>query len=149
MDSLRHWVQAGHVDGFRFDLATTLGREANGFATGAPFFAALRQDPVLAGVKLIAEPWDVGPGGYQVGHFPPSWSEWNDQLRRTMRKFWAGEGNLIGDVSARMTGSSPVFRHDGRRPRGSVNHVTVHDGFTLADLVSYTAKRNEANGEDN
>jgi glycogen operon protein len=149
MDSIRHWVLAGHVDGFRFDLSTTLGRQANGFSPTSAFFAALRQDPVLADVKFIAEPWDLGSGGYQTGHFPPYWSEWNDYYRRTMRRFWAGEGSLIGEVSARMTGSSDLFNHDGRRPRASINHITVHDGFTLADLVSYAHKHNEANGEDN
>ena len=149
MDSLRYWVEAGHVDGFRFDLASTLGRQGDGFANNAPFFAAIRQDPVLAGVKLIAEPWDVGPGGYRVGAFPPGWSEWNDQFRSTVRRYWAGEGNLIGALGRRMTGSADLFNHDGRRPRASINHVTVHDGFTLADLVSYSTKHNEANGEEN
>jgi len=149
MDSLRYWVEAFHIDGFRFDLAATLGRGANGFDPNAPFLAAVRQDPVLAGVKLIAEPWDVGLGGYQVGHFPPGWSEWNDRYRQTMRRYWAGEGNLIGDVSGRMTASADLFNHDRRSPLASINHVTVHDGFTLADLVSYGAKHNEANGEDN
>jgi isoamylase len=109
----------------------------------------VRQDPVLAGVKLVAEPWDVGPGGYRVGGFPPGWSEWNDQYRRTMRRYTHGEGNLLGEVSRRMTGSADLFNHDGRSPRSSINHITVHDGFTLADLVSYSQKHNEANGEDN
>src|SRR5712672_2939495 len=149
MDSLRYWVEAFHIDGFRFDLATTLGRGANGFDPNAPFLAAVRQDPVLAGVKLIAEPWDVGLGGYQVGHFPPGWAEWNDRYRQTLRRYWGGEGNLIGDVSGRMTASADLFNHDRRSPLASINHVTVHDGFTLADLVSYAAKHNEANGEDN
>jgi isoamylase len=149
MDSLRYWVEACHVDGFRFDLATTLGRMAGGFDRNAPFFAAVRQDPVLAGVKLIAEPWDLGPGGYQVGHFPPGWSEWNDRYRRTLRRYWAGEGSLIGDVGGRMTASSDLFNHDGRHTHASINHVTVHDGFTLADLVSYSHKHNEQNGEHN
>ena len=149
MDSLRYWIEACHVDGFRFDLATTLGRGPNGFDRGAAFFAAIRQDPVLAGVKLIAEPWDIGLGGYQVGGFPSGWSEWNDRFRHTLRRYWAGEGNLIGDLGGRMTGSADLFNHDGRRPRASINHVTVHDGFTLADLVSYQNKHNEANGEDN
>lgn len=149
MDSLRYWVEVCHVDGFRFDLATTLGRGPNGFDRGASFFAAIRQDPILANVKLIAEPWDIGPGGYQVGGFPTGWSEWNDQFRRTLRRFWAGEGNLIGELGRRMTGSADLFAHDVRSPRASVNHVTVHDGFTLADLVSYEQKHNEANGEDN
>jgi glycogen operon protein len=148
MDSLRYWVEACHVDGFRFDLATTLARTPTGFDRNAPFFAAVKQDPVLAGVKVIAEPWDIGPGGYQVGAFPAGWSEWNDKYRMTLRRYWAGEGSLIGEVSGRMTGSADVFNHDGRGPRASVNHVTVHDGFTLADLVSYAGKHNEANGED-
>jgi len=149
MDSLRYWVEVGRVDGFRFDLATTLGRGPNGFDAGNPFFAALRQDPVLAGVKLIAEPWDVGLGGYQVGHFPAGWSEWNDRFRQTLRRYWRGDGNLIGDVGGRMTASTDLFDHAGRTPRASVNHVTVHDGFTLADLVSYATKHNDANGEGN
>ena len=149
MDSLRYWAEVCHVDGFRFDLATTLARGPNGFDRGASFFAAVRQDPVLASVKLIAEPWDIGPGGYQVGAFPSGWSEWNDHYRRTLRRYWGGEGSLIGDVGGRMTGSADLFNHDGRTPRASINHVTVHDGFTLADLVSYSHKHNEANGEDN
>jgi glycogen operon protein len=150
MDSLRYWVEVCHVDGFRFDLATTLGRGANnGFDRGAAFFAAIRQDPALAGVKLIAEPWDIGVGGYQVGNFPAGWSEWNDVFRRTLRRYWTGEGNLIGDVGGRMTASTDLFNHDGRGPRASINHITVHDGFTLADLVSYDSKHNEANGEEN
>jgi glycogen operon protein len=149
MDSLRYWVEIGHVDGFRFDLATTLGRGLNSFDPGSPFFAAIRQDPVLAAVKLIAEPWDIGEGGYQVGHFPPGWSEWNDRFRQTLRRYWSGEGNLIGDIGGRMTASTDLFDHDGRGPRASINHITVHDGFTLADLVTYAHKHNEANGEDN
>jgi isoamylase len=149
MDSLRYWVEVCHVDGFRFDLASTLGRGPHGFDRGSWFFAAVRQDPVLATTKLIAEPWDLGLGGYQVGGFPPGWSEWNDHYRRTLRRYWAGEGNLIGDVGGRMTGSSDLFRHNGRGPRASINHITVHDGFTLADLVSYERKHNRANAEDN
>jgi glycogen operon protein len=149
MDSLRYWVEVCHVDGFRFDLASTLGRGANGFDGGAAFFAAIRQDPLLAAVKLIAEPWDIGPGGYRVGGMPAGWSEWNDQYRRTLRRYWAGEGNLVGEVSRRMTGSADLFNHDGRSPRASINHITVHDGFTLTDLVSYNQKHNEANGEEN
>jgi glycogen operon protein len=148
MDSLRLWVEAYHVDGFRFDLASTLGR-GPAFDRNAPFFAAVRQDPVLANVKMIAEPWDIGLGGYQVGGFPNGWSEWNDAYRKTVRRFWRGEGNLIGDLAHAMTASSVQFQHDGRGPRASINHVTVHDGFTLADLVSYEHKHNEANGEDN
>jgi glycogen operon protein len=149
MDSLRYWVEVGHVDGFRFDLATALGRGPNGFDPGHPFFAAVRQDPVLASVKLIAEPWDIGDGGYQVGHFPAGWSEWNDRFRQTLRRYWRGEGSLVGDVGGRMTASTDLFNHDSRGPRASINHITVHDGFTLADLVSYAHKHNEANGEDN
>ena len=148
MDSLRLWVEAFHVDGFRFDLATTLGR-GPAFGTNAPFFAAVQQDPVLCNVKLIAEPWDVGLGGYQVGAFPTGWSEWNDFYRNTTRRFWRGDGNLIGDIAHCMTGSSAQFQHNGRGPRSSINHVTVHDGFTLMDLVSYEQKHNEANGEEN
>jgi glycogen operon protein len=150
MDSLRTWVEACGVDGFRFDLATTLARGPHGFKGHSPFFQAIWADPVLAKVKLIAEPWDIGPGGYRTGGFPPGWSEWNDHFRRTVRRYWSGEGNLIiGDVAGRMTASADLFDHDARSPRASVNHVTVHDGFTLADLVSYERKHNEANGEDN
>ena len=149
MDSLRYWVEVCHVDGFRFDLASTLGRGAAGFDGRAPFFAAIRQDPVLAGVKLIAEPWDIGPGGYRVGAFPAGWSEWNDHFRRTLRRYWTGEGNLIGELGRRMTASADLFDHGGRAPRSSINHVTVHDGFTLADLTSYQHKHNDANGEQN
>ncbi|MBS0531818.1 MAG: glycogen debranching protein GlgX [Proteobacteria bacterium] len=149
MDSLRYWVEVCHIDGFRFDLASTLGRGPQGFDRNGSFLNAIRQDPVLATVKLVAEPWDVGAGGYQVGGFPSQWSEWNDRYRSTMRRYWAGEGNLIGDVSGRMTGSSDLFDHDDRSPRASINHITVHDGFTLADLFSYNEKHNEANGEDN
>ena len=149
MDSLRYWVEVCHVDGFRFDLATTLARGPNGFDRNASFLTAIRQDPVLATVKLVAEPWDLGMGGYQVGAFPSQWSEWNDRYRSAMRRYWSGEGSLIGEVSRRMTASSDLFHHDGRAPRASINHITVHDGFTLADLFSYNEKHNEANGEDN
>jgi len=149
MDSLRYWVEVCHVDGFRFDLASTLARGSNGFDRASAFLIAVRQDPVLASVKLVAEPWDVGLGGYQVGAFPSQWSEWNDRYRSALRRYWSGEGNLIGEVSARMTGSADIFNHDGRTPRASINHVTVHDGFTLADLFAYNEKHNEANGEDN
>ncbi len=149
MDSLRYWVTAYHVNGFRFDLASTLGRLPTGFDPNAPFLAAVRQDPILGGVKLIAEPWDIGAGGYQVGNFPRGWSEWNDAYRRTMRNFWRGEPNQLGEVAQRMTGSSDFYRRLRRNPRASVNHVTAHDGFTLMDLVSYEAKHNAANGEDN
>jgi len=149
MDSLRYWVAAGHVDGFRFDLATTLGRVAAGFDPNAPFLDAVRQDPILCDVKLIAEPWDIGIGGYQVGNFPRGWSEWNDAYRRTTRNFWRGEPNQLGELARRMTGSSDFYRRFRRNPRASINHVTVHDGFTLMDLVSYDAKHNAANGDDN
>jgi glycogen operon protein len=149
MDSLRYWVEVCHIDGFRFDLATTLARGPNGFDQHSAFLTAVRQDPVLATVKLVAEPWDVGQGGYQVSHFPSQWSEWNDRYRQTMRRYWGGEGHLIGDVGRRMTGSADLFDHDARSPRASINHITVHDGFTLTDLYSYDTKHNEANGEDN
>ena len=149
MDSLRYWVEKCHVDGFRFDLATTLGRGPNGFDPNSGFFCAISQDPVLARVKLIAEPWDVGWGGYQLGAFPQGWSEWNDAFRRTLRSFWRGDHNQICELAARMTGSADRFRYHRRLPRTSMNHVAVHDGFTLADLVSYAHKHNAANGEDN
>ncbi len=149
LDSLRHWVETCDVDGFRFDLATTLARGADGFDVHSPFFEAIWNDPTLAKTKLIAEPWDVGPGGYRVGAFPSEWSEWNDTFRRTLRRYWAGEGGLIGGMATRMTGSADIFEHHGRTPRASINHVTVHDGFTLADLVSYERKHNEANQENN
>ncbi len=149
MDSLRYWVEVCHVDGFRFDLATTLARGAGGFDRNSGFLTAVRQDPALASVKLIAEPWDVGLGGYQVGAFPSQWSEWNDKYRSTLRRLWSGEAGLIGDVSQRMTGSSDTFNHDGRKTRAGINHITVHDGFTLQDLFSYNEKHNAANGEDN
>jgi isoamylase len=149
MDSLRYWVDHCHIDGFRFDLATTLGRGPNGFDSHVGFFAAVAQDPVLSRVKMIAEPWDIGLGGYQLGAFPLGWSEWNDTYRRALRSYWRGDPNLIGEIAARMTGSADLFHHGGRSPRASVNHVTVHDGFTLADLTMFSQKHNEANGEDN
>jgi isoamylase len=149
MDSLRYWVEVCHVDGFRFDLATTLARGPNGFDRNTPFLTAVRQDPVLASVKLVAEPWDLGLGGYQVGAFPSQWSEWNDRYRSTLRRYWSGEGSLIGDVSSRMTASADLFHHDNRATRASINHITVHDGFTLMDLFSYNEKHNLDNGEDN
>ncbi|MDR3469080.1 MAG: glycogen debranching protein GlgX [Xanthobacteraceae bacterium] len=149
MDSLRYWVEQCHVDGFRFDLASTLARGAGGFDRRGAFLMAVRQDPVLAAVKLIAEPWDVGPGGYQVGAFPTQWSEWNDRYRNTLRRYWSGEANLIGEVSARMIASPDLFKHDDRQPRATINHVTVHDGFTLTDLFSFNEKHNAANGENN
>jgi glycogen operon protein len=149
LDSLRHWVQEYHVDGFRFDLAPVLARGDTGFEHDAPFFQALAQDPVLAGTRLIAEPWDVGPGGYRLGHFPAGWSEWNDRFRDTMRAFWLGHPTHRGDVARRLAGSADHFRSRGRLPSASVNYVTAHDGFTLRDTVSYTHRRNHANGEDN
>jgi glycogen operon protein len=149
MDSLRYWVEEMHVDGFRFDLATVLARTAHGFDPNAGFLRAVRQDATLAKVKLIAEPWDVGLGGYQVGQFPPGWSEWNDKFRDAVRRFWQGADGLVPELASRLTGSSELFNHGGRHVRASVNFVTAHDGFTLADLVSYNTKHNEANGEDN
>ena len=149
MDSLRYWVTAYHVDGFRFDLTTTLGREANGFDTGAGFFDAIRQDPVLANVKLIAEPWDIGPGGYQLGRFPAGFAEWNDRFRDGVRRFWRGEAGQRAEIAARLAGSADLFAHHGRRAWVSVNYAACHDGFTLADLVTYARKHNEANGEAN
>ncbi len=149
MDSLRHWVEQFHVDGFRFDLATTLGRRADGFDPDAGFFHALRQDPALARVKLIAEPWDIGPGGYQLGNQPPGFAEWNDRFRDTMRRTWRGDPGQRSELAARLAGSSDLFEHRGRRPWASVNQITSHDGFTLLDLVSYAGKHNHANGEAN
>lgn len=149
MDSLRYWVQEMHVDGFRFDLAATLAREGHEFDRGGGFLDILHQDPVLSRVKLIAEPWDVGEGGYQVGNFPAGWTEWNAKYRDAVRAYWKGEGGLIGDLASRLTGSSDLYAHNGRRPYASVNFVTSHDGFTLHDLVSYERKHNEANGERN
>jgi isoamylase len=149
MDSLRYWACEMHVDGFRFDLAPTLARENGEYSQGSAFFDAVRQDPDLADVKLIAEPWDVGLGGYQLGNFPPGWAEWNGQYRDVVRRFWKGDGGLVADVASRFAGSSDIFGYRGRRPWASVNFVTAHDGFTLQDLVSYNEKHNEANGEDN
>ena len=148
MDSLRYWVQEMHVDGFRFDLAATLGRGESDFDTHSAFLEAVGQDPVLANVKLIAEPWDIGYGGYEVGDFPPGWSEWNGRYRDTVRDFWRATESTLGDFATRLTGSADLYAH-GRRPTASINLITVHDGFTMADLVSYDAKHNEANGEDN
>ncbi|MGF1597922.1 MAG: glycogen debranching protein GlgX [Acidimicrobiales bacterium] len=147
MDSLRYWVQEMHVDGFRFDLASTLARELHDVDRLSAFFDLIQQDPVVSRVKLIAEPWDVGEGGYQVGNFPPLWSEWNGQYRDTVRDFWRGEGHALGAFAARLTGSSDLYEATGRRPSASLNFVTAHDGFTLDDLVSYNHKHNEANGE--
>jgi isoamylase len=148
MDSLRYWVSEMHVDGFRFDLASTLAREFYEVDRLATFFEMVQQDPVVGQVKLIAEPWDVGPGGYQVGNFPPQWSEWNGAYRDTVRDFWRGEPAL-GDLATRLSGSADLYENSGRRPFASINFVTAHDGFTLRDLVSYEQKHNEANGEDN
>jgi glycogen operon protein len=147
-DSLRHWALEYHVDGFRFDLAVALARERDGFDPGAGLLDAIHQDPVLSRLKLIAEPWDVGPDGYRVGAFPVGWSEWNGRYRDAVRDFWRGQGSL-GELASRFTGSSDVYQPGGRGPSTSVNFVTCHDGFTLADLVSYEHKRNEANGEGN
>jgi isoamylase len=149
MDSLRYWVDSFHIDGFRFDLCATLGREAGGFDPGAGFFDALRQDPMLAGVKLIAEPWDIGPGGYQLGNHPPGFAEWNDRFRDSVRRFWRGDPGHRPAIAASLAGSADVFARHGRRPWASVNFVTAHDGFTLRDAVSYVEKHNEANGENN
>ncbi|SMH45541.1 glycogen debranching protein GlgX [Azospirillum agricola] len=148
-DSLRYWVTEMHVDGFRFDLATILGREAQGFDEGGGFLDSCRQDPVLSRVKLIAEPWDCGPGGYQVGGFPPGWAEWNDKFRDTVRAYWKGDEGKLPELATRLTASADLFNRRGRRPWASVNFVTAHDGFTLADLVSYNDKHNAPNGEGN
>ncbi|MDD7965007.1 glycogen debranching protein GlgX [Actinomycetospora lemnae] len=147
MDSLRYWVTEMHVDGFRFDLASTLAREFYDVDRLSTFFDLVQQDPVISQVKLIAEPWDVGPGGYQVGNFPPGWTEWNGKYRDTVRDFWRGTPGTLGEFGSRLTGSSDLYQDDGRRPYASVNFVTAHDGFTLNDLVSYNEKHNEANGE--
>ena len=149
MDSLRYWVTNFHIDGFRFDLGVTLGREPNGFDPGAGFFDALRQDPILSRVKLISEPWDIGPGGYQLGHHPPGFAEWNDRYRDGVRRFWRGDAGQRGEMAARISGSSDLFDRRARRPWASVNYAASHDGYTLADVVSYVEKHNEANGEDN
>jgi len=148
MDSLRYWVIEMHVDGFRFDLAATLARQFHEVDKLSAFFDLVQQDPVISQVKLIAEPWDVGEGGYQVGNFPPQWSEWNGHYRDTVRDVWRGQPAVVGELASRLTGSSDLYQADSRRPSASVNFVTAHDGFTLADLVSYNEKRNEANGED-
>jgi len=149
MDSLRYWVQEFHVDGFRFDLGVTLGREPHGFDPGAGFFDALRQDPVLSQIKLISEPWDIGPGGYQIGNHPAGFAEWNGRFRDDVRRFWKRDPDLRGALAARLLGSADLFGHHRRRPWASVNFITAHDGFTLNDLVSYNEKHNEANGEGN
>ena len=148
MDSLRYWADAMHIDGFRFDLGTILGREPEGFDPRGGFFDAMMQDPQLSKLKLIGEPWDIGPGGYQVGGFPPGWGEWNDKYRDTVREYWRGD-NVSSDFAARLLGSGDLYDMRGRRPWASINFITAHDGFTLNDLVSYRDKHNEANGEDN
>jgi glycogen operon protein len=148
MDSLRYWIIEMHVDGFRFDLASVLARELHDVDRLSAFFDLVQQDPVVSQVKLIAEPWDVGEGGYQVGNFPPLWSEWNGKYRDTVRDFWRGEPATLGEFASRLTGSSDLYANSGRRPMASVNFVTAHDGFTLQDLVSYNNKHNEANGEN-
>jgi len=149
MDSLRYWVLEMHVDGFRFDLAATLARELHEVDRLGAFLDIIHQDPVLSQVKLIAEPWDLGEGGYQVGKFPPGWAEWNDKYRDAVRSYWKGDGGLIGELAYRFTGSSDLYARSGRKPYASINFVTAHDGFTLEDLVSYNSKHNEANGEEN
>jgi glycogen operon protein len=149
MDSLRYWAQAYHVDGFRFDLGSTLGREGHGFDPGSGFFDAIRQDPVLSQCKLISEPWDLGPGGYQLGAHPPGFAEWNDKFRDTVRRFWRGDAGQRPELAARLAGSADLFDKRGRKAWASINFLTAHDGFTLNDLVSYAHRHNEANGEDN
>jgi isoamylase len=148
-DSLRYWTTEMHVDGFRFDLGTILGREAAGFDQGGGFLDSCRQDPILSRVKLIAEHWDYGPGGYQVGSFPPGWAEWNDRYRDAVRSYWKGDEGKIPELASRLAGSGDLFNKRGRKPWASVNFITAHDGFTLNDLVSYNDKHNEANGENN
>ena len=149
MDSLRYWVLEMHVDGFRFDLASALARELHDVDRLSTFFDLVQQDPVVSQVKLIAEPWDVGEGGYQVGNFPPLWTEWNGKYRDTVRDLWRGQPGTLPEFASRLTGSSDLYETSGRRPVASINFVTCHDGFTLNDLVSYNHKHNEANGEDN
>jgi isoamylase len=149
MDSLRYWIQEMHVDGFRFDLASTLARELHEVNRLSAFFDIIHQDPIISQVKLIAEPWDVGEGGYQVGKFPPGWAEWNGKYRDCIRDYWIGADSMLGEFGQRFTGSSDLYQDDYRRPTASINFITAHDGFTLNDLVSYNEKHNEANGEDN
>ena len=149
MDSLRYWVTEMHVDGFRFDLASALARELHAVDKLGAFFDIIHQDPILSQVKLIAEPWDLGEGGYQVGNFPTKWTEWNGKYRDAVRRFWRGDGGALSELSTRLSGSSDLYEQSGRRPSASINFITAHDGFTLADLVSYNDKHNEANGEDN
>jgi glycogen operon protein len=149
MDSLRYWATEMHVDGFRFDLASTLARELYEVDKLGAFFDIVHQDPILSQLKLIAEPWDVGVGGYQVGNFPVLWSEWNGKYRDVVRRFWKGDGGLLSEFATRLSGSSDLYQSDGRMPYASINFITCHDGFTLYDLVSYNEKHNEANGENN
>ena len=149
MDSLRYWVLEMHVDGFRFDLASALARELHAVDKLGAFFDIIHQDPVLSQVKLIAEPWDLGEGGYQVGNFPTKWTEWNGKYRDVVRRFWRGDGGVVSELATRLSGSSDLYEQSGRRPYASVNFITAHDGFSLADLVSYNDKHNEANGENN
>jgi len=149
MDSLRYWVTEMHVDGFRFDLASALARELHAVDKLGAFFDIIHQDPILSQVKLIAEPWDLGEGGYQVGNFPTKWTEWNGKYRDAVRRFWRGDGDAVSELATRLSGSSDLYEQSGRRPYASINFITAHDGFTLADLVSYDQKRNEANGEQN
>ena len=149
MDSLRYWITEMHVDGFRFDLAAALARELHQVDRLSSFFDVINQDPLISQVKLIAEPWDVGDGGYQVGRFPTLWAEWNGRYRDVVRRYWKGDDGQLAEFGYRLTGSSNLYQHDGRHPTASVNFVTAHDGFTLRDLVSYNDKHNEANGEEN
>jgi isoamylase len=149
MDSLRYWVTSFHVDGFRFDLCVTLGRESTGFDPGSGFFDALRQDPILTRIKLISEPWDIGPGGYQLGRHPPGFAEWNDRFRDSTRRFWRGDRGERPEFAARLAGSGDLFERHARRPWASINYVASHDGFTVADIVSFSERHNEANGENN
>ncbi len=149
MDSLRYWVLEMHVDGFRFDLAASLARQFHEVDRLSAFFDLIHQDPLISQIKLIAEPWDLGSGGYQVGNFPVLWSEWNGRYRDSVRDYWRQQNTSIGELAHRLTGSSDLYEATGRRPWASVNFVTAHDGFTLADLVSYNSKHNEANGENN
>ncbi len=149
MDSLRYWILEMHVDGFRFDLAATLARELHDVDRLSSFFDIIQQDPIISEVKLIAEPWDLGEGGYQVGNFPPQWAEWNGKYRDCVRDFWRGKDKILGEYCYRFSGSSDLYETTGRRPYASINFITAHDGFTLNDLVSYNEKHNEANGENN
>src|SRR5437660_6687075 len=149
MDSLRYWTLEMHVDGFRFDLAAALARELHDVDRVSAFFDVIHQDPVISQVKLIAEPWDVGEGGYQVGNFPVLWAEWNGRYRDTVRRYWKGDTGWTRDLAYRLCGSSDLYEYSGKRPTASINFVTAHDGFTLCDLVSFNEKHNEANGEDN